>query len=170
MNCTKFFRPANRRLAFSLFSGLILVAASACAPVVANRGNMLDEDRLAEVKVGESTKANVQASLGPPTTVGTFDTSNWYYSGKRTETTAFFKPDTVAERTVTIHFDQNGVVDSITDVSPDQQVAVVPESKITPSVGRSMGVVDQIMDSLSHPGLPGSMGNQNRQPGNIRRN
>lgn len=131
---------------------------SACQPVLANRGNLVDADRLAEIKPGETDRAAVQKVLGPPTMIGTFDNKLWYYSGKRTERTAFWDPETLAERTLIVQFNDSDVVDKVTEVDPSQEIAIAPENRRTPTVGESITVMDQIRDSLSHPGLPGSVG------------
>jgi outer membrane protein assembly factor BamE (lipoprotein component of BamABCDE complex) len=62
-----------------LFAAALLgVAVTACAPTVATRGNMADPDRIAQVKVGQSTRDEVASVLGTPTSVGTFDQNVWY--------------------------------------------------------------------------------------------
>lgn len=154
MKCTRFFTILS-----------VLLLATACAPIVANRGNMLEDDRLAQIKKNETDQATVQTILGPPTTTGTFDKQTWYYSGKRTEQQAFFRPDTLAQRTVMIHFNETGIVDQLAEVTPDQQVAVVPESRITPTTGRAMTAIDQLIENAGRPGLPSTSGR--RQPGNV---
>jgi outer membrane protein assembly factor BamE (lipoprotein component of BamABCDE complex) len=154
MKCTRFFSILT-----------IGFALAACSPVTANRGNLLDEERLAQIKVSETEQTQVQALLGPPTMIGTFDKNNWYYSGKRTERIAFLDPDVTEQRTVAIHFDDNGRVDKIAEVSPDQQIAVAPENRITPTTGRAMNVIDQLMENAGRPGLPGSA--NRRQPGTV---
>lgn len=158
MKCTRFFT-----LLALLFA--VTGLTSACAPITANRGNLLEDDRLTQIKAGETDQAGVQRVLGPPTVIGTFDKNNWYYSGKRTERTAFFKPDTLAERTVMIRFNEAGIVDQVVDVAPDTQIAVKPESRITPTTGRAMNVVDQLIENAGRPGLPSS--GSRRQPGTV---
>lgn len=162
MKHTRFFSPAKS----GLFAALLILATSACQPTLSNRGNLVDDDRLSQIKVGETDQATVQTILGPPTMVGTFDKKSWYYSGKRTEKEAFFKPDTLAERTIMIHFSDAGTIDKLTEISADQQVAIAPETAITPTEGRAMGVVDQIIENMNHPGLPGALGSgASRAPG-----
>ena len=154
MKCTRFFTLLT-----------IAGALAACSPVTANRGNLLDDERLSQIKVDETEQAQVQTILGPPTMIGTFDKNSWYYSGKRTERTAFLDPDTLAERTVAIHFNDTGTVDKITEISADQQVAVAPESRTTPTAGRALSAVDQLIENAGHPGIPGS--STRRQPGQV---
>lgn len=55
-----------------LFLLSFLVATTACAPTVANRGNILDLDVLAEIKPGTTTR-EVASKLGSPTVMSTFD-------------------------------------------------------------------------------------------------
>lgn len=159
MNCTHFLGLAATSLILALSLG-------ACSPVTANRGNLLDADRLAQITVGETDQAAVQKTLGPPTMIGTFDKKFWYYNGKRTERTAFFNPETIDERTVIVHFDESGVVDKLQEIDPKTAVAIAPEDRRTPTVGESITVMDQVRDSLSHPGLPGAIGNS-RKPGQV---
>ena len=155
MKYTRFFTPL-----------LMALAVAACQPTMANRGNLVDEDRLAQIQVGQTDQAAVQTALGPPTMIGTFDKQTWYYSGKRTEKEAFFNPETLAERTLVVHFDASGTVDKITEVTANQQVAISPENEITPTEGRAMGFVDQMIENMNHPGLPGSLGSSaSRAPG-----
>ena len=64
------------------------------------RGNLADKDRLQQIQPGVSTRDDVAAVLGTPSTMGTFDPNTWYYIGARTEKTAFFRPDTVERKVV----------------------------------------------------------------------
>ena len=42
-----------------------------------NRGNMLDADKLAEIKPGTTTREEVATRLGTPTQICTFDENVW---------------------------------------------------------------------------------------------
>jgi len=46
----------------------IVLFATACAPTLATRGNMVDSDDLATITIGESNKGDVRNVLGSPTT------------------------------------------------------------------------------------------------------
>jgi outer membrane protein assembly factor BamE (lipoprotein component of BamABCDE complex) len=108
-----------------------------CTPIVANRGNMLDEDRIAQVKPGVSSKNDVFEALGSPSVVSTFDDNTWYYVGQRTEREAFFKPE-VTDR-------------KIIEVSLDTAVDVQPLDETTPAAGRELTFMEQLLGNIGRP-------------------
>src|SRR3546814_15557666 len=99
------FRSA---LAIVLAAGLV-----ACAPRVANRGNLPTDAQLAQVKAGESTRQSVAEALGTPSTVGTFDDPVWSYISRKTEKLAFFSEAVVDKQVIAVNYDNRGVVDYI---------------------------------------------------------
>jgi len=92
---------------------LLGLAATACAPTVATRGNMTDPDAVASIRTGSTTRDQVASLLGTPTSVGTFDQNVWYYIGQKTEKTAFFKPEVLERRVVVVQFNDAGVVSDL---------------------------------------------------------
>ena len=88
-------------------------ALAGCAPIVDTRGNMVDSERMATVKVGQSGREQVLQSLGSPSATALFDDEVWYYIGKRTETLAFFAPEVLEQQVVVVRFDRDGVVSAI---------------------------------------------------------
>lgn len=126
---------------------------SACEPTVANRGNILDNDKLGEIKAGESTREEVATKLGTPTQVSTFDDKTWYYIGRQTEQYSFLDPDVVKQKAVEIRFDDNGVVTSVTDLDLASAQDVDPVDRTTPTYGHDDTFIKQLIGNLSHPGL-----------------
>lgn len=148
---------------------LVLAVGAGCAPTVANRGNIVEDEQLAEVKIGESDQAAVQSTLGPPTVTGTFDPNVWYYSGMRTKKTAFLDPKVSYQRTLAVTFDANGIVQSIDEVNAKQVEAIDPIERTTKTGGRDLTFMEQVIDNFSRPTLPGSITGK-RGPGQVRRN
>ncbi|HAX91374.1 MAG TPA: outer membrane protein assembly factor BamE, partial [Rhodospirillaceae bacterium] len=72
---------------------LTLVSLGACTPTVANRGQIVDPEKLAEVTAGTSSREDVVRALGSPTQVSTFDEKVWYYFGRSTKQYSFFTPE-----------------------------------------------------------------------------
>ncbi len=81
------------QLRVCLYALISLLLLSACEPTMANRGNILDADKLAEIKPGESTREEVATKLGTPTQVSTFDDKTWYYMGRQTQQYSFLDPE-----------------------------------------------------------------------------
>jgi outer membrane protein assembly factor BamE (lipoprotein component of BamABCDE complex) len=132
------------------------LAIAGCTPVVANRGNMLDEERLAQVKAQTSSKNDVFEALGSPSVVSTFDDNTWYYVGQRTEKEAFFDPDISERKVISVEFDDTDHVKSINRIGLDQAVDVDPIDQTTPAVGREITFMEQLLGSVGHAGGSGS--------------
>ena len=56
-----------------------LVLATACEPIRRTHGYAPRPGQLAEVTIGTDGKADVAGKIGRPTTVGAFDSDEWYY-------------------------------------------------------------------------------------------
>jgi outer membrane protein assembly factor BamE (lipoprotein component of BamABCDE complex) len=144
------------------------LALAACSPTVATRGNLLEDERLAQIRPGVSTRDDVAAVLGTPSSVGTFDPNVWYYIGQRTEKTAFFRPDVAERKVVVIRFDDTGVISAMEqlDASDGQEVEIV--DRRTPTAGKELTVVEQIISNLgrfNNNGTGRAPGQATRVPG-----
>jgi outer membrane protein assembly factor BamE (lipoprotein component of BamABCDE complex) len=156
-------RPTLRHVFAAGFMGLALAA---CSPSVDTRGNLADKDRLQQITPGVSTRDDVAAVLGTPSTMGTFDPNTWYYIGARTEKTAFFRPDTVERKVVVVKFDEAGTVADVhqLDQSAGKEVELV--ERTTPTAGRDLNFIEQMLGNVGR--FSGGNGGF-RQPGVPRR-
>ena len=134
-------------------TALLVLVLAACTPTVANRGNILDSEKLADIKVGESTREDVATKLGTPTQVSTFDDKTWYYIGRQTEQYSFLDPEVIKQKAVQVTFNDNGVVTSVNDLNLNDAYNVDPVEKTTPTYGRDDTFIKQLIGNLSHPGL-----------------
>jgi outer membrane protein assembly factor BamE (lipoprotein component of BamABCDE complex) len=124
----------------------ILLAASqlsACTPAVAERGNLVDPDRLAQIKIG-SSKDDVVKAIGSPTSIGAFDTNYWYYMGQRTEQESFFDPVVTDRRIVEIQFNDNDKVTSLKEYGKDNAEIVDMEEDSTPVMGHQTTFAEEL--------------------------
>lgn len=141
-------RMTVRVLAPSLLSLCLVVGiSSACTPTVVNRGNIPDPDRLAELKIGTSTREDVSTKLGTPTQTGTFDENVWYYYGRTTEQYAFFDPKVINQEAIEVRFDDEGIVKSVQKLAPTTQ-DVNPVDRRTPTYGHETTFVEQLLGNL----------------------
>jgi outer membrane protein assembly factor BamE (lipoprotein component of BamABCDE complex) len=115
---------------------LIGFGLTACEPVIAERGNMVDPDRLKTITVGSSSKDDVIKAIGSPTAMGTFDENAWYYMGQRTSQESFFDPEVTDRRIVEIDFDK------------DDKVTKIKQSGL--GTGNDIEMVDQITPAEGH--------------------
>lgn len=125
----------------------VLICASACTPVVAQRGNLLEDYQMAEIKIGEATRSDVLRSLGSPTTKSTFDPNVWYYLGQETEKKGILDPKIVKERVVLVAFNDEGIVQDIQDVDRER-INIPYERSKTPTHGNNITIMQELLGNL----------------------
>jgi outer membrane protein assembly factor BamE (lipoprotein component of BamABCDE complex) len=128
-----------------------LAALLGCEPTIANRGNILDPDKLAEIKVGTSTREDVATKLGTPTAVSTFNDKIWYYIGRQTEQYSFLDPEVVEQKGIQVTFDDKGTVTAVTPLDPKLAEDIQPVDRSTPTYGRSDTLLKQLLGDMAHP-------------------
>lgn len=134
-----------------LAGSLLALGLAACEPTLATRGNILDSDKLAEIKPGLSTREDVMTRLGTPTQISTFDDKTWYYIGRETKQYSFLDPEVTKQRAVEIKFDDTGNVVSVSDLDLKDAADVNVVDRATPTYGRDDTFIKQLLGNLSHP-------------------
>jgi len=150
MAMTRPIPPRTLRRSILVGGALPLILAG-CQPIVANRGNMLDEDRITQVKAGSSSKNDVFEALGSPSITSTFDDNTWYYVGQRTEREAFFKPVITDRKIIAVQFDDTDHVKTVDRVGLEEAVEVEPLEETTPAVGREITFMEQLIGNIGRP-------------------
>lgn len=157
----------SRCLVLTLTLGLLLPALWGCAEEVDVRGNLPDAKTIALIKPGQTTRAQVEATLGTPSSVATFDKEVWYYIGGRVKNVSFFKPELLERRIIAIRFDKSGVVDDVRqlDAADGKHVALVQRE--TPTKGKELTILQQLIGNIGRFGGQGgsSDAGQNTGPG-----
>ncbi len=147
-------RIATRKNIFlALLAGMAL---SACTPVMATRGNFLEDDQLRGVQIGVSTKDEIQQKLGTPTTTDPFNKNKWFYIGEKTSTKAFFDPKIQARRVIVMQFDDNGFLQSANELDEKSGKQIEIVKKVTPAPGREMNAFEQFLSNLGKFNQSGS--------------
>jgi outer membrane protein assembly factor BamE (lipoprotein component of BamABCDE complex) len=132
-------------LAAALGASLLL---GACNPVSDNLGNRALPEDVAQIKVGQTTKNEVQRLLGSPSNTAPLDDNTWYYVSARQVQWAFMKPRTTEQQVIRMRFDEGGVLQEMRtmDLDDSQNVALV--TRTTPTRGGEPGVLRSLYDTL----------------------
>ena len=85
---------------------------TACQAVLHEKGSILDPKKVAQIKVGETTQAEVKDILGVPTIVNSFQKNRWSYIQDR-QFKNLQRTFSRAVNRVEITFDQRGVVQNV---------------------------------------------------------
>lgn len=143
------------RSLFRLSVLCVVLALAACAPKIAHRGQLIEPDKLAEVKVGTSNREDVATKLGSPTQVGTFNENLWYYYGRQTEQYSFLDPEIVEQQAIEIRFDDAGTVTAVTKLDTSKaRNDISPVERQTPTYGHETSIIEDLVGNLGHPGMP----------------
>lgn len=141
-------------------SGLLLAS---CTPVISQRGYLPDASGEASIKIGIDTRATIQQRLGDPSTQSTFSNDAWYYISSTERQIAFFDPKIENRAILAVHFDKDGKVIDLKHYALKDGHVVAFESRITPTRGRDITFLEQVLGST--PGVPVGQDTQNTNPG-----
>jgi len=133
----------------------MLFVLASCTPIVDQRGHNEEQADYSQIIEGQTTQDDVRALLGSPSTESTFGEKIWYYVSTKKETRGMLAPEVVDQHVVAVHFNEDGTVKSIDNVKRDSSEAVVYVDKETPTEGRELGIMEQLMGNFGKFSTPG---------------
>ncbi len=145
----------HRTLCTTCISIIILICG-ACAPEINNHGNVPNPDFVNNVKVGKSNRIDVNKMLGPPSVAATFDNKTWYYVGSQASQRAFLNPTLLGRHILIIHFNKKGIVRKIERLSKEDGRAVHIVRRKTPTSGKELTILEQLIGNIGRFGNQGS--------------
>ena len=133
----------------------------ACEHRIDDLGYVPDPDNVVRIKPGLQGRDEVREILGSPSSTSTFTDDRWYYISKKTETVAFFQPETLDQDVLEIDFDKDGIVSEIRRYTLKDGEKIVPVARVTPSPGQKLTFLQQLLGNLGRF----NSNNQQAQPG-----
>ena len=138
------------------------------------RGNKVDEDQLAQLVPGTSTRQDATALLGSPTAKATFDDNTWIYISEVTRPVIGGTQGVEAQHVVLLSFDDKGVLTRVQKKNRADSLPVDVVSRTTPSPGTEASLWQQLLGNVGKfnaggalPGqTPGAQGSSTN-PGNF---
>jgi outer membrane protein assembly factor BamE (lipoprotein component of BamABCDE complex) len=125
----------------------MMVLVTACTPMTASRGNLLDDYQMKEIQPGVDTRDEVIRKIGSPTTIAPFDDNTWYYMGQKTEKSGIMDPKIEEERIVVVTFAEDGLVDKIVERKDGREDIPITQ-RHTPTTGNDFTFMQQMMGNL----------------------
>jgi outer membrane protein assembly factor BamE (lipoprotein component of BamABCDE complex) len=112
------------------------------------RGYILDEKLIDQVKVGSSAE-QVLVVLGTPSTTSTVGGDAWYYVSQRVhQNFAFSAPSVVDQRVVAVYFDRNKKVERLANYGIEDGKIFDFISRTTPTGGADQSFVKNMFKSF----------------------
>ena len=156
MIAKKTLRDTILALAATFFLSSALLG---CTPTIETHGHSLEEEQIAKIEPGRTSRQEVLQLMGSPSSLSTFDDAAWYYVSQRTEKRSFYQKGVVDQEVLTISFDDQGVVGAVNRSGLDQVAAVDPVDRVTPTSGSSPSIFEQLIGNIGRFGsTPGAVG------------
>jgi len=121
------------------------------------RGIAVSQHDLDELTPGVSSEDDAAALLGPPTAHEQFDDNNWIYVSQITKMRIGATEGVKQQRVVELSFDNNGILQKITEKGLDDSVRVAMDKQTTPVPGGKAGFFQQLIGGVGsyNPGILG---------------
>jgi outer membrane protein assembly factor BamE (lipoprotein component of BamABCDE complex) len=144
----------------SIAAILIAAALAGCAADVEKRGDLPEREAVAQIHPGTTTRDQVVALLGSPSSTGIFDPNSWYYISRETRQISFFDPRVLDQQVYVVDFGPNGVVSRVEHktLRDAQNVPMAPGA--TPAPGRELTIVEQLVGNLGRFNNGGGSGSE----------
>lgn len=110
---------------------------------------------MSQLVTGESRQADVEALLGSPSSKSTYGKETWYYISAKKETRGLFAPEITDQKVTAISFNEDGTISRIDIIGKDQARQVEIVEKTTPTEGRTLSVMEQMMGNFGRFNAPG---------------
>ena len=157
--------PRAARSRIGLLLGIVLAAGplalSGCAlfaPIPTERGQMVEKEDYDKLVPGTTTRADVTALLGSPTSRATFDDNTWYYIGEVTAPVPLARPKIDRQQVLVLNFDNNGTLRGMRRLDKSNAHDVAMVSRVTPSPGSEASFMQQLIGNVGRYNPLGSVG------------
>lgn len=123
-----------------LLSAFLMTFSSACSSdlFITHNGNMPSNERIAQIRVGQS-KSEILNILGSPSSVVSLDRNQWIYMSLDIKRVAFFAPKEVDRDVLTIQFNDQGKVSEIERLTKKDGKEIKVSTNKTETLGHNPG-------------------------------
>src|SRR3954451_17623817 len=123
---------------------VLAVLLAACSATISHRGYQPRAQDMQKVQVGMS-KAEVEATLGSPSTTATINSSgdSYYYISSTVEQRSILEPSEVDRKVFAVRFNQSNQVESFANYGLEDGKIINFSSRETPTAGKEMTILGQ---------------------------
>jgi outer membrane protein assembly factor BamE (lipoprotein component of BamABCDE complex) len=114
-----------------------------------DRGYQIDEKTYAQVKIGATTKEQVLALMGTPSTTSTIGGDAWYFIGQKMHRALAFMPVQMEDQNVlAVYFGKGGKVERIANYGMKDGQIFDFVSRTTPTGGQEPNFLRNMFNNL----------------------
>lgn len=139
----KSFRFIISAAALMIMGGLI----TACSQTRNTHGNLLTQERIDMVQVGQFSRSDLVRAIGTPTAKAAFNDNVWYYIGLETVRQGFLDPKVENRKIYVAEFNEGGRLARFEPVEGEaMDIPIV--SRETPTHGTELTVLEQFVGNI----------------------
>jgi outer membrane protein assembly factor BamE (lipoprotein component of BamABCDE complex) len=146
-----------------LLTSMTLLVIACSMPVT--RGHIHEAEAVKAIKIGVTSKDEVQKLLGSPSSESSFGLMTWYYISGVKNVRSLLKPEITEQNVTEIAFDGSGVVSSIKEYTLADGKKIDIAKRVTATEGQQLGFFEQIMGNLGRFNKEGSGSPRRKTPG-----
>ncbi|MEM9781485.1 MAG: outer membrane protein assembly factor BamE [Pseudomonadota bacterium] len=124
------------------------LALAGCSPVITSHGYAPPDELVQQIVPEVDTRGSVRRKIGQPGATGVFTDEGWYYVSTTLERKAFYAPQITDRRIVAVTFDDRDRVVAVDRFGLEDGRIVDLETRITPTFGRELTLVQQILGNI----------------------
>ncbi|WP_420547115.1 outer membrane protein assembly factor BamE [Curvivirga sp.] len=149
-----FSKPSDNTYKFakvvktSVLTVALVAILSACSPRVSTHGNYPRPEQMELFHIGQANKETFLKVLGPPTTIGTFDSEVWYYMFQEFERFGFFEAELTKMNVIAFRFDEAGIYQEHKAYDLEDIKRISMDDNITPTAGHEISILQQMFGNF----------------------
>jgi len=115
---------------------------------VDQRGFAATPGSIDKIEIGTQSREDIVRLIGSPSAVATFNPNVWYYISQKQEVFAFLKPKITEQKVMQLSFADSGRLQAIKKYDLEDAENITMVSRITPTVGKGLTILEQIMGNV----------------------
>jgi outer membrane protein assembly factor BamE (lipoprotein component of BamABCDE complex) len=135
-------------------SFLTPLALAGCDNIVDQRGFSATPGSVDKIEIGAQSREDIVRLVGSPSAVATFNPNVWYYISQKQETYAFLRPKITEQNVMQLTFNDTGRLQAIKKYDLEDAENITMVSRITPTAGKGLTVLEQIMGNVGRFSAP----------------
>ena len=136
-----------------LICSVLLISLNNCAGRVSNHGVLKIEKQISTLIERKLEKAEVEALLGPPSTVSAFEFNKWYYISNTIKHFAFFKSEIIDHKVYEIIFNSENQVIEINSYDEKDLNKITYNDDFTDTRGNKKSLLQGILKGVGSSSL-----------------
>jgi outer membrane protein assembly factor BamE (lipoprotein component of BamABCDE complex) len=136
-----------------LICSLLLISLNNCAGRVSNHGVLKIEKQINTIIERKLEKAEVEALLGPPSTISAFEFNKWYYINNTMRHFAFFKSEIISHQVYEVIFNSENQVIEINSYDEKDLNKITYNDDYTETRGNRKTLLQNILKGVGTSSL-----------------